>query len=556
MQKKRVLPLLCALAVIILALTGCGGAEVPATTAPVPEATAAPETAAPEPTPDLFELGISDTDDIVNTTAAERVILVVSFGTSYNESRSLAIGGIESAVQSAYPDYQVRRAFTSQIIIDKLAEREGLKIDNVSQAMNRLLLDGVKEVIVQPTHVMSGYEYDDLIAEITPFAEQLESMKIGTPLLTDEEDFAEVAALLVSETESYRDEGTAIVYMGHGTGHEAGSVYTRLQSVLTENGCNDYIIGTVEHGVELDEVRQLLADMGAKRVILRPLMVVAGDHAANDMAGDEDSWKTALEGDGYEVVTVLEGLGQVEGIQNIYIRHIENAAPLGGAAAPAAGLTAARLNDGSYGIEVETGSSMFRVVDCTLTVENGAMSALVTLSGQGYSKLYAGTGEQALSEDDSAFSEFTDDGERHSFTVPVAALDTELEYAAMSAKKGTWYDQLVVFKSGTLPAEAFAVCEIDVSLSGGSGKTTVASPAGLRYSGGDVATIVWSSPNYSYMIIDGEKYLPTSNEGGSVFELPVLLDTDMEVIACTVAMSEPKEIEYTLHFDSASIRRS
>lgn len=178
-------------------------------------------------TKDNYEEGTSPSDNIVNTTAAEKVILVVSFGTSYSQSRSLTIGGIETAIKNAYPDYQVRRAFTSQIIIDKLADRENLHIDNVTAAMNRLVLDRVKEVVVLPTTVMNGFEYDDMIAEVMPFAGRFESLKIGKHLLADDNDFNEVAEILARETSKFMANNTAIVFMGHGTEHEAGITYTK-----------------------------------------------------------------------------------------------------------------------------------------------------------------------------------------------------------------------------------------------------------------------------------------------------------------------------------------
>lgn len=546
MRKTKILSLLIVFALMSSLLIGCanqGGADPTQSTGPV----------------DNYEEGTSEADKIVETTAAEKVLLVVSFGTSFNESRSLTIGGIEAAMKKAYPDYQVRRAFSSQIIIDKLAEREGLKIDNVTQAMDRLVLDGVKEVVIQPTTVMNGYEYDDIIAEVTPYADKFESMKIGKWLLADDQDYDEVAELLVKETEHLRGDGTAIVFMGHGTEHESVSTYGRMQEVLTAKGYTDYIIGTVEEGIELDEVQEMLAAMDVKKVVLRPLMIVAGDHANNDMASDEeDSWKTILTEDGYEVTAVLEGLGQIKGIQELFIKHVKDAmdapsisvAP----AAKAAGVLSNRIKNGSYSIEVTSSTSMFKIVDCQLTVEDKQMSAVMTLSGKGFSKVYMGTGEQARADTEDHFIDFTDNGDRHAFTVPVEALDRELDCAGMSARKETWYDHIVVFKSANIPNEAFEICDIDLSLTGGSGRASVQSPAKLSYRDGvNYAQIIWSSPNYTYMLIDGVEYLPVNTDGNSTFEIPISLDRDVKVVACTVAMSEPKEIEYVLHFDSSTI---
>jgi hypothetical protein len=223
-------------------------------------------------------------------------------------------------------------------------------------------------------------------------------------------------------------------------------------------------------------------------------------------------------------------------------------------AANAAGVTANRIKDGAYSIEVDSSTSMFKIVECQLTVEDNDMRAVMTLSGQGFSKVYMGTGEQARSDGGNAIG-YTAVGERHAFTVPVEALDRELDCAGMSARKGEWYDHTVVFKSSNLPDDAFVARQIDVTMTGGSGRASIESPATLLYKDGtDTAKIVWSSPNYTYMLVDGVKYLPVNTEGDSTFALPVKLDTDISVIACTVAMSEPKEIQYTLRFDSETIR--
>ncbi len=183
------------------------------------------------------------------------------------------------------------------------------------------------------------------------------------------------------------------------------------------------------------------------------------------------------------------------------------------------------------------------------------MSADVTLSGQGYGKLYMGTGAEALG-DTANHHEFTLNGERHSFTIPVSALDAELDCAGWSIRREQWYDHTVVFQSNNIPADAFERCHIAVTLTGGSGKASVESRAVLtRKDGADFAQITWSSPNYTYMLVNGEKYSPVNTEGNSSFEIPVTLDAEMNVVACTVAMSAPKEIEYTLRFDSKTIQK-
>ncbi|NLG86766.1 MAG: sirohydrochlorin cobaltochelatase [Firmicutes bacterium] len=254
--------------------------------------------------------------------APKKVLLVVSFGTSYNDNRDLSIGGIEKALQTAYPDYEVRRAFTSQIIIDKLKERDNIEIDNVKEAMDRLVADGVKEVVIQPTHVMSGFEYDDVVKEVDTYKDKLDSLKLGKPLLASDADYDEVVSVITTETKAYDVDGTAIVLMGHGTEHEANATYAKFQKCLTDAGYDNYFVGTVEATPTLEDVIALVKASGATKVVLEPLMIVAGDHANNDMAGDEDdSWKTAFEAEGFEVECVIKGLGQFAGIQDLIVKH-------------------------------------------------------------------------------------------------------------------------------------------------------------------------------------------------------------------------------------------
>ncbi len=260
-------------------------------------------------------------------TAENTAILVVSFGTSYNENRDLTIGAIEESVKKAFPDYEVRRAFTSQIIIDKLKERDGLEIDNVEEALDRAVADGIKILAVQPTHLMDGYEYTDLANALKDYEDKFEQVVLGKPLLSSEDDFEAVVKAITEKTSSYDDGQTAICFMGHGTEADSNGVYAKLQEKLKSAGYENYYIGTVEAEPTLDDVRAALKDKGTyKKVVLEPLMVVAGDHANNDMAGDEDdSWKSILEGEGYEVECLLEGLGQVEAIQDIYAEHTKAA---------------------------------------------------------------------------------------------------------------------------------------------------------------------------------------------------------------------------------------
>lgn len=266
--------------------------------------------------------GVKKAEKTAVNDAQKPVLLVVSFGTSYNDSREVTIGAIEKALQDANPDYEVRRAFTSQIIIDKLKERDNLEIDNVQEAMDRLVADGVKNVVIQPTHVMSGFEYDDVVKEINKYADKFDSMKIGSTLLATDKDYDTLISVLTEETAEYNKEGTAIIYMGHGTEHESNATYAKLQEKITAAGYNNYFIGTVEATPSLEDVIASAKEYGAKKVVLLPLMIVAGDHANNDMAGDEDdSWKTAFEKEGFEVECVLKGLGQYKGVQDMIVDH-------------------------------------------------------------------------------------------------------------------------------------------------------------------------------------------------------------------------------------------
>jgi sirohydrochlorin cobaltochelatase len=250
------------------------------------------------------------------------VLLAVSFGTSYNDSRDITIGAIENALATAYPQYEVRRAFTSQIIIDILKDRDKLEIDNVTEAMDRLVADGVTDVVIQPTHVMNGYEYDDVIAEVTAYKEKFDSFKIGDPLLISDADYDKIVSAITTQTAAYDADGRAVVFMGHGTEHESNATYDKLQQKLTDAGHNNYFIGTVEAEPTVEEVLALAKASGATKVVLLPLMIVAGDHANNDMAGDEeDSWKSIFEAAGFEVECVLQGLGQNTAIQQMFVEH-------------------------------------------------------------------------------------------------------------------------------------------------------------------------------------------------------------------------------------------
>ena len=308
---KKIIAILMTLTLMLALLAGCGSTT---------EETAEAETETTE---------AAETEETTETAAEtdpETAILVVSFGTSYNETRDATIGATEQAIQAAFPQYEVRRAFTSQIIIDKLAERDGLEIDNVTQALDRAAADGIKNLIVQPTHLMNGYEYTDLKDELATYEDTFDQIVIGEPLLTSDEDFEAVISAITTDTASYDDGQTAIVFMGHGTEADSNAVYAKLQEMLTADGFDNYYIGTVEATPSLDDIVAALEGKDYTRVVLEPLMVVAGDHANNDMAGDEDdSWKSILTAKGYEVECILEGLGQKPAVQAIYVDHVKAA---------------------------------------------------------------------------------------------------------------------------------------------------------------------------------------------------------------------------------------
>jgi len=301
--------------------------------------------------PDYFgrDTGDASKDDPLNEdNIGENEILVVSFGTSFNDSRAEDIGGVEKALQAAYPDWSVRRAFTAQIIINHVQARDDEKIDNMDQALERAVDNGVKNLVVQPTHLMHGAEYDELTEAVENYKDKFESVKIAEPLLgevgADEtainEDKAAVAEAITAEAvktagfdslDAAKEEGTAFVFMGHGTSHTAKISYSQMQAQMEQLGYENVFIGTVEGEPEdtaCEAVIEKLKNAGYKKVILRPLMVVAGDHANNDMAGDDDdSWKSQFEASGAfdSIDTQIAGLGGIEAIQQLYVAHTQAA---------------------------------------------------------------------------------------------------------------------------------------------------------------------------------------------------------------------------------------
>ncbi len=304
-----------------------------------------------EASPEYFgrDTGDASKDDPRNQDEiGENELLVVSFGTSFNDSRAQDIKGIEDALQEAYPDWSVRRAFTAQIIINHVQARDDEHIDNMQQALDRAVANGVKNLVVQPTHLMHGAEYDEMTAAIEEYKDKFESVAIAEPMLGEvgedatviNEDKEAVAKAITDEAvktadydsmEAAAEDGTAFVFMGHGTSHTANVTYDQMQTQMENLGFTNAFIGTVEGEPEdtaCDAVIAKVKDAGFKKVILRPLMVVAGDHANNDMAGDDDdSWKSMFEASGEfdSVDCQIEGLGRIDAVEQLYVEHTKAA---------------------------------------------------------------------------------------------------------------------------------------------------------------------------------------------------------------------------------------
>ena len=304
-----------------------------------------------EASPEYFgrDTGDASKDDPRNgDEIGDNELLVVSFGTSFNDSRAEDIKGIEDALQEAYPDWSVRRAFTAQIIINHVQARDDEHIDNMQQALDRAVANGVKNLVVQPTHLMHGAEYDEMVEAIDEYKDKFESVAIAEPMLGEvgsdataiNEDKAAVAQAVTDAAvksagydsmEAAAEDGTAFVFMGHGTSHTANVTYNQMQTQMEKLGFTNAFIGTVEGEPEdtaCDVVIDKVKDAGFKKVVLRPLMVVAGDHANNDMAGDdEDSWKSMFEASGEfdEIDCQIEGLGRIDAVEQLYVEHTQEA---------------------------------------------------------------------------------------------------------------------------------------------------------------------------------------------------------------------------------------
>ena len=432
--------------------------------------------------PDYFgrDTGDASKDDPLNEDGiGENELLVVSFGTSFNDSRAADIGGVEKALQAAYPDWSVRRAFTAQIIINHVQARDGEKIDNMEQALERAVDNGVKNLVIQPTHLMHGAEYDELTEAAENYKDKFENLVIAEPLLGEvgsdasvvNEDKAKVAEAITAEAvktagfdslEAAKEDGTAFVFMGHGTSHTAKVSYSQMATQMADLSYDNVFIGTVEGEPEetaCEAVIESVKNAGYTKVVLRPLMVVAGDHANNDMAGDDDdSWKSMFEASGAfeKIDTQIAGLGEIEAIQQIYVDHTKTAIDsLGDVVTAEAKASAASVSDGDYMAEFNTDSSMFHANEAydgrgLLTVENGEMTLHVSMPSKNIVNLFVGKAEDAKKSGAKLLEPTTDtvtysDGtteEVYGFDVPVTSLDKEFDLALIG-KKGVWYDHRV-----------------------------------------------------------------------------------------------------------------
>ncbi|MBR5407795.1 MAG: sirohydrochlorin cobaltochelatase [Lachnospiraceae bacterium] len=435
-----------------------------------------------EADPDYFgrDTGDASKDDPLNADdIGDNEILVVSFGTSFNDSRAEDIGSIEKAIADANPDWAVRRAFTAQIIINHVQARDGEKIDNMQQALDRAVANNVKNLVIQPTHLMHGAEYDELKEAVDEYADKFDSVVIAEPLLGEvgadasviNEDKKAVAEAVVSAAvsdagfeslDAAKDAGTAFVFMGHGTAHVAKVSYSQMATQMKELGYENVFIGTVEGEPEETACESVIEDVkaaGYKKVILRPLMVVAGDHANNDMAGDDDdSWKSMFTASGAfdSVDCQIAGLGRIREVQELYVSHTAAAlGNMGEADAAEKKTDAAALKDGEYEAEFKTDSSMFHVNEAMdgkgeLTVKDGKMTIHISLASKNIVNLYPGTAEDAKKDGAKLLEPTTDtveysDGtteEVYGFDVPVPAIDEEFDLALIGTK-GVWYDHKV-----------------------------------------------------------------------------------------------------------------
>ena len=255
-------------------------------------------------------------------TETKKAILAVSFGTSHEDTRKVTIDAIEDSMRQAFPEYPVYRAWTSKMIIRKLKNRDNIIVPTVKEAMEQMASDGITDVLVQPTHVINGIENDRMKEDALSFRDSFHSISFGDPLLTTEDDSHKVIAAIAREfTHITKDQ--ALVFMGHGTTHFANSIYAALDYTFKDKGYHNFFLGTVEAYPSMESLKKMVKAYRPKEVVLAPFMIVAGDHAKNDMAGDDpESWYSQFKDEGYEVKTVLKGLGEYEGIRSLFIDHI------------------------------------------------------------------------------------------------------------------------------------------------------------------------------------------------------------------------------------------
>ena len=434
-----------------------------------------------EADPDYFgrDTGDAKLDDPRNLNGiGENELLVVSFGTSFNDSRAQDIGGIEKALEAAFPGWAVRRAFTAQIIINHVQARDGEFIDNMDQALDRAVMNGVKNLLIQPTHLMHGAEYDELMAAAEKYADKM-NIVVAEPLLgqvgadaaavnADKETVAKAVVAEAVKTAGFESleaadkEGVALVFMGHGTAHAAKVTYSQMQTQMKELGYKNVFIGTVEGEPEetaCEAVIEAVHEAGYTKVILRPLMVVAGDHANNDMADPEDpeSWFSMFTASGLftDVQCQIAGLGRIPEIQTIYVAHTQAVVDEKGVQVEAAA-PAAALADGIYKATFKTDSGMFHVNEANkglgvLTVQDGQMTIHISLASKSIVNLFPGLKEDAQKEGAVLLQPTTDtvtyeDGiseEVYGFDVPVPAIGEEFDLALIG-KAGKWYDHKVI----------------------------------------------------------------------------------------------------------------
>ena len=251
-----------------------------------------------------------------------KAILVVSFGTSYEATRKVTIEAIEKDIANAYPDYKLYRAWTSKMILAKLKKRDNLHISNVKEAMEEMIADGITDVIIQPTHVINGIENELMKEDALSYRESFHSIRFGTPLLTSEEDNQTVINAIAEEF-SYLSEEEVLVLMGHGTTHYSNAIYAALDYAFKDKGHPNIFLGTVEAYPSMQSLMKMIKAYAPQKVVLAPFMIVAGDHAKNDMAGDDpESWYSQFVQEGFQVETVLKGLGEYKGIRELFVKHV------------------------------------------------------------------------------------------------------------------------------------------------------------------------------------------------------------------------------------------